>query len=103
MTLNNKPLRYTLAILLTIGATAFIGILSFGGMFHLAGMVSAAVASTILAIAIEGEIYQQNISKAVNSFLQLGNFIRNNTYIKELKKTAGKQAFRERCPLLQTP
>jgi hypothetical protein len=57
---------YLLIFLLTLGAIAIIGLLSFTGMFTLVPIVSLAVISFVLSVAYEGEIYLQNIKGAFN-------------------------------------
>ena len=65
--MNLKKLSYTLSLLLlTLGASLIIGLLSFGGFYTLMPSLSLAFASFILSVAYEGEIYYQNIKGALN-------------------------------------
>jgi hypothetical protein len=54
---------------LTLGASLLLGLLSFSGMFALSPAVSLAIASFILSVLYEGEIYKKNIHQAMDKLL----------------------------------
>ena len=56
--------------LLMVGASLIIGLLSFGGMFALWPIIPLAVATFVLSIAYEAEIYLQNIKGAWNKLFK---------------------------------
>jgi hypothetical protein len=101
MTINNKPLRYLLTGLFSLGAIAMIGILSFSGMLYLTNNVIASIASCILAVLIEGEIYKQSILSGVDKLLHFGSYISRNNYCNKLKELANIEENRTRCTLLK--
>lgn len=59
-----KYTRNTVLLLLTLGASLTLGLLSFAGMFVLWPIVGLASAAFVLAIAYEGEIFWQNLKAA---------------------------------------
>ncbi|MBA2652304.1 MAG: hypothetical protein H0U73_08575 [Tatlockia sp.] len=61
---------YFLLALLTMGAVAIIGFLSFSGMYALWPIISLALSSFILSVAYEGEIYFQNIKGSLNKLFK---------------------------------
>ena len=99
--INNKPLRYILTALFTLGAAAFIAILSFSGMLYLTNSMVGAVASAILAVLIEGEIYKQNILKGMGMLLQMGQFLENSNYAKKLEALSKSEKLRHKCSLFR--
>lgn len=62
-----KKFRNIFLFLLTIGASLTLGLLSFSGMFVLWPIIPLAIASFILAVAYEGEIFWQNIKGAIKT------------------------------------
>jgi hypothetical protein len=83
--MNYKPLRYALTALFSLGAIALIGILSYSGMLYLTGNIIASIASAILAVIIEGEIYKRNILSGVGMILEFGDYIERDSYCNTLK------------------
>ncbi len=69
-----KILRKFTLLLLTVGASLIIGLLSFGGMFALWPVLPLAFATFALSIVYEAEIYWQNIKGAWNK-LYKQNFL----------------------------
>lgn len=61
-----KGLSYSLMI----GACLILGFLSFSGVYILAPILPLAIVVFFLAVLFEGEIYYQNISKAIKSLLK---------------------------------
>lgn len=57
--------RFTLSIL-SAGASLILGLLSLGGMYAIWPAVIPAVVSFILSVAYEGEVYKQNIKRALD-------------------------------------
>ncbi len=98
--INYKPLRYSLTALFSLGAIVLVGILSFSGMLYLTNNIALSLASSVLAVLIEGEIYKQNIFGGIGMLLHLGTFIKRNNYCKKLKKLAENEKLRSNCPLL---
>ena len=69
--MNLKKLSYNISlIVLTLGASLIIGLLSFGGFFALWPILSLASVAFILSVAYEGEIYYQNIKGALNKLFK---------------------------------
>jgi hypothetical protein len=66
---------YILLLLLTVGASLIIGLLSFGGMFALWPIIPLACSAFILSVAYEGEIYLQNIKGALSKLFK-PNFLK---------------------------
>ena len=68
------------------GASLYLGLLSLGGMYALIPSVSIAIASLVLSVAYEGEIYKQNLSNALNKLTKPKSLTRRvtRTYLKEL-------------------
>jgi hypothetical protein len=65
--MNFKKLPYhLLLLLLTLGASLILGLLSFGGFFALWPSIPFAAMAFGLSVAYEGEIYFQNIKGALN-------------------------------------
>lgn len=52
--------------LLTFGASLFLGLLSFSGMYVLWPMTGLAILSFVLSVLYEGEIYKKNLNKALD-------------------------------------
>lgn len=66
-----KKIPYYIALtLLTAGASLILGFLSFGGMYALLPLLPLAVATFILSVGYEGEIYLQNIKGAFKKLLK---------------------------------
>jgi hypothetical protein len=64
-----KSLRKPLTVILTSGAIVLLGLLSFAGMYVLLPLLSVSIAAFILSVIYEGEIYQKNISNALDKLL----------------------------------
>lgn len=64
-----KFLRYTTSALV-IGAILILGFLAFSGIYVLAPILGLCIAAFILSVVFEGEIYYQNISKAIKSLIK---------------------------------
>ena len=62
--------RSAFLILLTLGASLIIGLLSFGGLYVLWPNLILASISFILSVAYEGEIYFQNLKSALNKLFK---------------------------------
>ncbi len=62
-------LRFT-SFTLMIGAITILGLLSFSGIYILTPILGLAITAFILSVIFEGEIYYQNISKAIKSLLK---------------------------------
>lgn len=76
--INLKKIPFNLSLLLlTIGASAILGFLSFSGMYALLPVLSLAFATFGLSVAYEGEIYLQNIKGALKKLLK-NNYLENN-------------------------
>jgi hypothetical protein len=75
MNLKKIP-KYLLILLLTLGASLILGLLSFGGMFALWPILPFALAAFGLSVAYEGEIYLQNIKGAFNKLFK-ENYLKN--------------------------
>ncbi|KTC65696.1 Uncharacterised protein (plasmid) [Legionella adelaidensis] len=73
MQIKKLPKKF-LIYSLTFGASLILGLLSFGGMFSLLPIVSLALASLVLSVAYEGEIYLQNMKGALNKLFK-ANFV----------------------------
>lgn len=71
--------------ILTIGASLWLGLLSFSGMFVLIPSVGLALSAFVLSVLYDGEIYQKNINNALNKLF-------NNDLIAE---KIGEEAVRE--------
>lgn len=66
-----KKIPYKIALgFLTGGAALIIGFLSFGGMLALWPILPLAIASFVLSIAYDGEIYFQNVKGAADKLLK---------------------------------
>lgn len=65
-----KYLKKSLTILLTLGASLLLGLLSFGGMYVLLPLLSVSIAAFVLSVIYEGEIYQKNITKALDKLIE---------------------------------
>ena len=70
MSNSKKYLKKSLTILLTLGASLLLGLLSFGGMYVLLPLLSVSIAAFVLSVIYEGEIYQKNISKALDKLME---------------------------------
>lgn len=89
-----KKFRNIFLFLLTIGASLTLGLLSFSGMFVLWPIIPLAIASFILAVAYEGEIFWQNIKGAFKTLFSrqalkiqlLREFLHDNINSKEDKE-----------------
>lgn len=81
-----KAFRNSILLLLTVGASLTLGLLSFSGMFVLWPILWLAGASAILAVAYEGEIYWQNL-KGVFKTLFTPNALKKQMFREYLEKT----------------
>lgn len=61
---------YSLLFLLTFGACALLGFLSFGGMYVLVPIIPLAVTAFVLSVVYEYEIYYQNIRGALRKLIK---------------------------------
>jgi hypothetical protein len=96
MNLKKLP-YYLLLILLTLGASLIIGLLSFGGFYVIWPSIMLASFAFILSVAYEGEVYFQNIKGALNKLFK-------PNYIKiELAKTFLKDYFPHHRPRSEWP
>jgi len=84
-----KTFRRASVYILMGGACLYLGLLSLGGMYALIPSVSIAIASLVLSVAYEGEIYKQNLSNAMNKLTQPKSLTRRVTraYLKQLFDT----------------
>lgn len=89
---SKKFLIKSFTILLTLGASLLLGLLSFGGMYVLLPLLSVSIAAFVLSVIYEGEIYQKNIAKALDKLVEpyfteqlLGEEFLNNFNFKEGK------------------
>lgn len=64
-----KYLKNPITVVLTLGASLLLGLLSFGGMYVLWPWLSLSIAAMFLSVVYEGEIYHKNISNALNKLL----------------------------------
>jgi len=69
MSTTKEYFKKALTILLTLGASVLLGLLSFGGMYVLLPLLSVSIAAFVLSVIYEGEIYQKNISNALDKLL----------------------------------
>jgi hypothetical protein len=69
MTLKKIARNFALHLLM-VGASLIIGLLSFGGMFALWPIIPLALATFVLSVAYETEIYLQNIKGAWNKLFK---------------------------------
>lgn len=90
MKTTRRFLDWTITPALTLGAVLLLGLLSFTGMYVLYPILGLAIATFALSIFYEAEIYQQNITQALDKLLD------KNILIQSL----GKQALLELHPLL---
>lgn len=75
--MKTKKIPYNLAlILLTTGASLILGLLSFSGMFALVPVLPFAIATFVLSVAYEAEIYLQNIKGALGKLFKY-NYLQN--------------------------
>jgi hypothetical protein len=68
---TKKRLSAYAPIFLTVGAILTIGLLSFGGMLAIVPSITAAMASLVLSVAYEGEIYFKNLKSALKKLLKV--------------------------------
>ena len=61
-----KSHKYIITTILTIGASLWLGLLSFSGMFVLIPSLGLALSAFVLSVLYDGEIYQKNINNALN-------------------------------------
>jgi len=64
-----KFLRYATSALV-IGAILILGFLAFSGIYVLTPILGLCIAAFILSVVFEGEIYYQNINKAIKSLIK---------------------------------
>ena len=86
---TRRFLKWTITPFLTIGAVLLLGLLAFTGMYVLFPILSLAIATFALSVIYEAEIYQQNISNALDKLLDndiLMQTLGKNTLL-ELEKT----------------
>ncbi len=80
-----KSHKYMITAILTIGASLWLGLLSFSGMFVLIPSLGLSLSAFVLSVLYDGEIYQKNINNALNKLF-------NNDLIAE---KIGEEAKRE--------
>ena len=80
-----KSHKYIITTILTIGASLWLGLLSFSGMFVLIPSLGLALSAFVLSVLYDGEIYQKNINNAPNKLF-------NNDLIAE---KIGEEAVKE--------
>jgi hypothetical protein len=69
MSATKDYFKKALTVLLTLGASILLGLLSFGGMYVLLPLLGVSIAAFVLSVIYEGEIYQKNISNALDKLL----------------------------------
>ena len=75
MNIKKKPYNL-IPILLTAGASLILGLLSFSGMFALIPVLPFAIATFVLSVVYEAEIYLQNIKGALGKLFK-HNYLQN--------------------------
>lgn len=70
MSIKKLP-YYLLVALLTLGASAILGFLSFTGMLALSPLLGLAIAAFVLSVVYEAEIYSQNIRSALHKIFRM--------------------------------
>lgn len=70
MSVSKKYFKKILTVLLTLGASLLLGLLSFGGMYVLLPLLTVSIAAFVLSVVYEGEIYQKNIAKALDKLTE---------------------------------
>ncbi|GEM_PF-3408799 len=86
---TRRFLKWTITPFLTIGAVLLLGLLAFTGMYVLFPILSLAITTFALSVIYEAEIYQQNISNALDKLFDkdiLMQTLGKNTLL-ELEKT----------------
>jgi hypothetical protein len=86
---TRRFLKWTITPFLTIGAVLLLGLLAFTGMYVLFPILSVAITTFALSVVYEAEIYQQNISNALDKLFDkdiLMQTLGKNTLL-ELEKT----------------
>lgn len=80
-----KILEKIALLLLTVGATLIVGLLSFSGMYALCPSLLFSVESFALAVAFEGEVYYQNIKAALQKIFKFEDVSRPlaNQYLRQ--------------------
>ncbi len=108
--LVKKYLKKPTTVVLTLGASLLLGLLSFGGMYVLWPWLSLSIAAMFLSVIYEGEIYHKNITNALNKLLDknftaeilgeefLNNFDFTKTNLPNFFKTYKKLAQRNPSP-----
>ncbi len=66
----NKKAQFALLLLLTLGASLTLGLLSMSGFIAVVPMVSLGLASFALSVMFEGEIYFANLRDALKRLIQ---------------------------------
>lgn len=69
MNTSHNLIKWTSVSLLTFGASLFLGLLSFSGMYVLWPITGLAILSCVLSVLYEGEIYKKNLNKALDKLL----------------------------------
>ncbi|MFJ1268448.1 hypothetical protein ACD661_07780 [Legionella lytica] len=96
--MNTKKIPYNLAlILLTTGASLILGLLSFSGMFALIPVLPFAIATFVLSVAYEAEIYLQNIQGALGKLFKY-NYLQNQLAREFLLEHFPKDINHPDCP-----
>ncbi|USQ13516.1 hypothetical protein J2N86_12660 [Legionella lytica] len=96
--MNTKKIPYNLAlILLTTGASLILGLLSFSGMFALIPVLPFAIATLVLSVAYEAEIYLQNIKGALSKIFKY-NYLQNQLAREFLLEHFPKNINHPDCP-----
>ncbi|MDR3501951.1 MAG: hypothetical protein P4L79_05150 [Legionella sp.] len=96
--MNTKKIPYNLAlILLTTGASLILGLLSFSGMFALIPVLPFAIATLVLSVAYEAEIYLQNIKGALAKLFKY-NYVQNQLAKEFLLEHFPKDINHPDCP-----
>lgn len=96
--MNTKKIPYNLAlILLTTGASLILGLLSFSGMFALVPVLPFAIATFVLSVAYEAEIYLQNIKGALSKLFKY-NYLQNQLAKEFLLEHFPKNINHPDCP-----
>lgn len=89
--------KQLLLILLTAGASIILGFLSFSGMYTLLPILPIAIASFVLSVAYEGEIYLQNIKGAFQKLFKY-NYLERSLAKEYLFEHFPENTQAEDCP-----
>jgi hypothetical protein len=103
MKTKNKPIDlkkipyYLLLSLLTTGASLILGLLSFSGMYALLPVLPFAIATFVLSVAYEGEIYSQNIKGALAKLFK-PHYLENHLAKEYLLTHFSSNTINKNCP-----